>query len=176
VASLDLPGLVLSSAAMALLVFTIIEAPAYGWAAARSLAGFAASAVLLAAFIARERRAAEMAVMSPGGWERQALDSIQSTLGDADPELAALLATFSRLVSGEQMPLHEKVRSALRNPPRRRRPRPRRGKALSRRLGPARAAVLIWLLASVTLITVAVILSHGGGPASCPQAWGICGG
>jgi hypothetical protein len=101
---------------------------------------------------------------------------LPSTLGDADPELAALLATFSRLASGEQMPLHEKVRSALRNPPHRRRPRPRRGKALSRRLGPPRAAVLIWLLASVTLITVAVILSRGGDPASCPQAWGICGG
>src|SRR5712671_6119145 len=54
----DIAGLVLSSATMALLVFTIIEAPAYGWAAARSLAGFAASAVLLAAFIVRERRAA----------------------------------------------------------------------------------------------------------------------
>jgi EmrB/QacA subfamily drug resistance transporter len=54
----DLPGLVLSSATMALLVFTVIEAPDYGWAAARSLAGFAASAVLLAAFIVRERRAA----------------------------------------------------------------------------------------------------------------------
>ena len=54
----DVPGLVLSSATMALLVFTIIEAPTYGWAAARSLAGFAASAVLLAAFIVRERRAA----------------------------------------------------------------------------------------------------------------------
>jgi len=44
---------------MALLVFTIIEAPTYGWTAARSLAGFAASAVLLAAFIAWERRAAQ---------------------------------------------------------------------------------------------------------------------
>ena len=54
----DIAGLVLSSATMALLVFTIIEAPAYGWAATRSLAGFAASAVLLAAFIAAERRAA----------------------------------------------------------------------------------------------------------------------
>ena len=54
----DVPGLVLSSAAMAVGVFTIIEAPAYGWAAGRSLAGFAASAVLLAAFIVRERRAA----------------------------------------------------------------------------------------------------------------------
>src|SRR6266581_20314 len=55
----DIPGLVLSSAAMALLVFTIIEAPTYGWAATRSVAGFAASAVLLAAFIAWERRAAQ---------------------------------------------------------------------------------------------------------------------
>jgi len=54
----DIAGLVLSSATMALLVFTIIEAPAYGWGAARSLAGFAAAAVLLAAFIAAERRAA----------------------------------------------------------------------------------------------------------------------
>src|SRR5215472_189284 len=57
-AAVDIPGLVLSSATMALLVFTIIEAPTYGWTATRSVAGFAASAVLLAAFIAWERRAA----------------------------------------------------------------------------------------------------------------------
>jgi EmrB/QacA subfamily drug resistance transporter len=57
-AAVDIPGLVLSSATMALLVFTIIEAPAYGWTAPRSVAGFAGSAVLLAAFIVRERRAA----------------------------------------------------------------------------------------------------------------------
>jgi EmrB/QacA subfamily drug resistance transporter len=54
----DVPGLLLSSATMALLVFTVIEAPAYGWTAARSLAGFAVSLALLAAFIAAERRAA----------------------------------------------------------------------------------------------------------------------
>src|SRR5512146_277958 len=54
----DIPGLLLSSATMALLVFTIIEAPSYGWAAARTLAGFAVSAALLAVFIMRERRAA----------------------------------------------------------------------------------------------------------------------
>src|SRR5215467_9900165 len=57
-AGLDFPGLALSTAAMALLVFTIIEAPAYGWGSGRSVAGFAASAVLLAAFIGWERRAA----------------------------------------------------------------------------------------------------------------------
>jgi hypothetical protein len=53
----DVPGLVLSSLVMALLVFTIIEAPSYGWTSGRSLGGFAVSAVLLVAFVAAERRA-----------------------------------------------------------------------------------------------------------------------
>jgi EmrB/QacA subfamily drug resistance transporter len=57
-AAVDVPGLVLSSATMAQLVLTIIEAPTYGWTSARSVAGFAVSAVLLAAFIVWERRAA----------------------------------------------------------------------------------------------------------------------
>ncbi|HEY7920380.1 MAG TPA: MFS transporter [Streptosporangiaceae bacterium] len=57
-APVDGPGLVLSAGAMALLVFTIIEAPSYGWGSARSVAGFAVSAVLLAAFIVGERRSA----------------------------------------------------------------------------------------------------------------------
>src|SRR5215475_2316504 len=57
-AAVDIPGLVLSAAAMALLVFTIIEAPDYGWGSPRSIAGFAVGAVLLAAFIGWERRAA----------------------------------------------------------------------------------------------------------------------
>ena len=52
----DIPGLVLSAAAMGLLVFTIIEAPDYGWSSGRSLAGFALSAVLLAAFVWWEQR------------------------------------------------------------------------------------------------------------------------
>jgi EmrB/QacA subfamily drug resistance transporter len=57
-APVDIAGLVLSAAAMALLVFTIIEAPDYGWGSVRSLSGFAVAAVLLAAFIGWERRAA----------------------------------------------------------------------------------------------------------------------
>src|SRR5207244_2636113 len=40
---LDLPGLALSTAAMALLIFTIIEAPQNGWSSARTLGGFAAA-------------------------------------------------------------------------------------------------------------------------------------
>jgi EmrB/QacA subfamily drug resistance transporter len=53
----DRPGLVMSTAAMAVLIYTIIEAPTYGWDAARSLAGFAVAIALLVAFIGWERRA-----------------------------------------------------------------------------------------------------------------------
>jgi EmrB/QacA subfamily drug resistance transporter len=54
----DRPGLGLSTAAMAILIYTIIEAPNQGWAGARSIAGFALAALLLVAFVAWERRAA----------------------------------------------------------------------------------------------------------------------
>jgi EmrB/QacA subfamily drug resistance transporter len=50
-AAADIPGLVLSAAAMGLLVFTIIEAPDHGWSSARSLGGFAVAAALLVAFV-----------------------------------------------------------------------------------------------------------------------------
>jgi predicted MFS family arabinose efflux permease len=52
----DLPGFALSTAAMALLIYTIIEAPNHGWSGARTLAGFAGTAALVAAFVAWERR------------------------------------------------------------------------------------------------------------------------
>lgn len=55
-ARLDPPGLVLSTAAISLLVFTIIEAPEVGWATVRTIASFAVVAVLVAAFVAVERR------------------------------------------------------------------------------------------------------------------------
>jgi EmrB/QacA subfamily drug resistance transporter len=52
----DPGGIVLSTAAMALLIYTIIEAPNYGWGSTRSLLGFALSAGLLGAFVAWEHR------------------------------------------------------------------------------------------------------------------------
>ena len=57
-ARLDLPGLVTSSAAIALLVYTIIEAPQAGWGSARTLGGFLGAVVLGAVFVLVERRAA----------------------------------------------------------------------------------------------------------------------
>jgi EmrB/QacA subfamily drug resistance transporter len=55
-ASADRLGLIASTAAMAALIYTIIEAPERGWGAALTLGGFVLSAVLFAAFIAHERR------------------------------------------------------------------------------------------------------------------------
>lgn len=54
--SYDIPGALTITAAMLLLVFTIVEAPTVGWAAPRSLAGFAGFVLLVAAFVVIEKR------------------------------------------------------------------------------------------------------------------------
>jgi len=56
--SFDASGAVTVTAAMLLLVFTVVEAPAAGWGSARTLLGFLGSAALLGTFVAIERRAA----------------------------------------------------------------------------------------------------------------------
>ena len=48
--------------------------------------------------------------MSLNASEQQALDSIEATLTSSDPKLASLLAIFTRLASGEEMPVRERVR------------------------------------------------------------------
>jgi EmrB/QacA subfamily drug resistance transporter len=53
---LDGAGFGLSTAAISLLVFTIIEAPDHGWSSGRSIAGFLLAALLLVGFVAWERR------------------------------------------------------------------------------------------------------------------------
>jgi hypothetical protein len=52
----DIGGLLWSILAISALVFTIIEAPEFGWASAKTLAGFAIAGVLLAAFVRWELR------------------------------------------------------------------------------------------------------------------------
>jgi EmrB/QacA subfamily drug resistance transporter len=56
--SFDLAGAVTLTAAMLLLVFTVVEAPDVGWASARTLGSFVGVAAILALFVAIERRAA----------------------------------------------------------------------------------------------------------------------
>jgi EmrB/QacA subfamily drug resistance transporter len=52
----DVPGAVTLTTGMLLLVRTIVEAPAHGWASAQTIGAFALSAILLSLFVAIERR------------------------------------------------------------------------------------------------------------------------
>jgi EmrB/QacA subfamily drug resistance transporter len=52
----DRPGFALSTAMIALLVYTIIEAPNHGWGSARTLGSFVVTAAIGAVFVALERR------------------------------------------------------------------------------------------------------------------------
>ena len=53
---LDIPGFLLSISFVSLLVYTIIEGPHRGWGSTGTIAGFIGTAVLVAAFVVRERR------------------------------------------------------------------------------------------------------------------------
>ncbi|HEX6476614.1 MAG TPA: DHA2 family efflux MFS transporter permease subunit [Acidimicrobiales bacterium] len=55
---LDIRGLLLSAAGMGTLVFSVIEAPNWGWGSARTIAGFAIGVLLLAGFATVEHRSA----------------------------------------------------------------------------------------------------------------------
>jgi EmrB/QacA subfamily drug resistance transporter len=59
VKSFDVPGAVLVTSGLVLLVFTITQANQYGWSSAETIGLFAGSAVLLAAFLGWESRSAE---------------------------------------------------------------------------------------------------------------------
>ncbi|MFD7437934.1 MFS transporter [Streptomyces sp. NPDC059861] len=52
----DIPGAILGTASMLLLVFTVVQAPEAGWTSARTLLSFLAIAVLLTVFVMVERR------------------------------------------------------------------------------------------------------------------------
>jgi hypothetical protein len=105
-------------------------------------------------------------VMSLSPREQHALDSIKEAL--AGSELAALLGTFTRLVSGEEMPAREPVLERKQRDPRRARKRrhPRQDKmrrpahGVYQRLGFHRVALLLWLVITAALITTAVAFNR----------------
>jgi hypothetical protein len=93
--------------------------------------------------------------MSLSPREQHALDSIKDRLAGSDPELAALLATFTRLTSGEEMPDREPVQLRNGRPPHRGKGR-RRAHGVYHRLGFYQVALLLWLVITVALITTAM--------------------
>ncbi|MGH3254242.1 MAG: hypothetical protein ACRDOU_02370 [Streptosporangiaceae bacterium] len=122
--------------------------------------------------------------MSLSAREEQILGSIEDGLARSDHKLAWMLAAFTRLASGEELPAREKVRAAglvadLRGRRHRRRNVARRNVArrLCQLLGLAQyrglwlAAAAAAAVAAVALVTVALAVSHGGsgsGRGSCP--------
>jgi hypothetical protein len=93
--------------------------------------------------------------MSLSPREQHALDSIRDRLAGSDPELAALLATFTRLASGEEMPARGPVRARQgRHPHRGKMPRP--AHRVYQRLGFHRVAMLLWVVITIALITTAM--------------------
>jgi EmrB/QacA subfamily drug resistance transporter len=54
----DVPGFILSSIGVTALIYTVIQSPQWGWASARTVAGFGIAAIALAAFAGWERRSA----------------------------------------------------------------------------------------------------------------------
>jgi hypothetical protein len=124
--------------------------------------------------------------MSLGTWEQQALDSIKGELTDSDPRLVTLLTTFSRLASGEAMPVRDKLRAGTRRISRYSHRKQRRccqtgacrnSVRRHRRFGLQHALILAWLVITVGLIAMTFVLSRGGshGTATqtCTGAWPV---
>ena len=112
--------------------------------------------------------------MSLSAWEQQALDTIKDGLTGSDPELAALLITFTRLTAGEEMPVRSTLRARSRraiqrSSRREHRSRERAGLAYQRLR--SRYAALAWLMVTMVMIGVALALSRGDGQSACSGSW-----
>jgi hypothetical protein len=107
--------------------------------------------------------------MSLSGREQQVLNSITDRLASSAPELAALLATFSQLASGEEMPAAEKIMAGWRQAAH------RHASRIHRRLGSGWYAILLWLVITIAIVGTGIALSSGSNQSGCPRTWAtIC--
>jgi hypothetical protein len=112
------------------------------------------------------RTVMEVAVMSITPREQQALERIEAGLTGADPKLAAMLATFTRLTSDEKMPAGEQVRTVSRPGVR---TRQGRGRASAHPWLPTTAVLLI----VTVLIAVTAALAGGADSGACARSWAL---
>jgi hypothetical protein len=123
----------------------------------------------------------EVAAMSLNAREEHILGSIEDGLARSDPKLTSMMATFTRLASGEAMPVREKIKAVRLVASLRDRAHPgrdivrRRACRPGRRLGlPQRGALWLVAVAAVALVAIAVTVSRGGrgsGQGSCMTPW-----
>ena len=94
--------------------------------------------------------------------ETRARGSIADGLAGADPRLASMLAIFSRLAAGEEMPARRYPRRGVAFP------HPRRRYA---RLGWQQALLVLGAVMSAALLAAALALTASG-PATCARSMG----
>ena len=102
--------------------------------------------------------------MSMSAWEQDALDSIRDGLADSDPGLVEQLAMFTRLASGEAMPVRDKIQAVSQRVVRR---GTRRSRRLYQRLNLGRAMLVVWLVTTLALIAAALATSRASGNVTC---------
>ena len=117
--------------------------------------------------------------------EQQALDSIEDRLCGSDPDLASMLATFTQLAAGEDMPAREKIRTGWRRAarrPHRNRRHPSRG---TTRQHPGRrrqrppwpgAGMVLGLLIALALVAGVLAFTGGRSARACPLPGTACAG
>ena len=111
--------------------------------------------------------------MGMSAWEQDALDSIGDGLADSDPALAAQLVMFTRLASGEAMPVREKIQAASQRVVRR---GARRSRRLYQRLDLGRAMLLVWLVTTLALIAAALATSRASAGTCAGSTSAVCAG
>ncbi len=96
--------------------------------------------------------------------DRHALQAIIADLAESDPGLAGRLGTFTQLTAGEAMPAREQIRARPARLPGSGQRTPTHGQRW------ARVMIVMWLLISAAMVTIAVVLSSGT-PAPCKASW-----
>ena len=111
--------------------------------------------------------------MSMSAWEQDALDSIRDGLADSDPGLVEQLAMFTRLASGEAMPVRDKIQAISQRVVRR---GTRRSRRLYQRLNLGRAMLVVWLVTTLALIAAALATSRASAGTCSGSASALCRG
>ena len=111
--------------------------------------------------------------MSMSAWEQDALDSIRDGLTDSDPALVAQLAMFTRLASGEAMPVREKIQVVSQRVVHR---GARRSRRLYQRLNLGRVMLLVWLVTTLALIAAALATSRASAGTCTGSTSALCRG
>jgi hypothetical protein len=121
----------------------------------------------------------EVAVMSLSAREKYTLHSIEYRLSGSDPELASLMALFTRLTAGEDMPARETIqtrRASRRGHGNRRQPPRNMVRRLRQHVTWPGAGLVIAVLLAFALLATAVVLDGGSFGRGCSVPGTTCTG